>query len=52
MQGQFSAVPGGPSNALNAVLYMGKKQMKKGQHETVTGTMTFQQTEQGWRVGK
>ena len=52
MQGQFSADPGGPSNALNALLYVGKKQMKKGQHETVTGRLTFEQTEQGWRAGK
>jgi len=44
----FEAIKGEPG-PLNAWMYTGKKKGRKGERETITGTLRFQKTEKGWK---
>jgi hypothetical protein len=48
----FEAVRGEPQGLLGALnpTYFGKQKAIKGQHKKVTGTLTFENTERGWRL--
>lgn len=44
----FEAIRGEPG-PLNAWMYLGKKKARRGERETITGTLRFQRTERAWK---